>query len=80
MIVNCGILHDSKAGLHKISTQTDDSSKVSERWILKKQPKKTTKSQKFGTKTQLTIWKRFVPNRPTIFSLDCCRQRQFFLD
>ena len=40
----------------------------------------STKSQKGGTKTQLKIWNRFVVNRPTIFRVDCCGRRQFYLD
>ena len=26
------------------------------------------------------IWNRFVPNKPTTFLLDCCRQRKFYLE
>ena len=51
---------------------------------LKDSPKATKDNQqshkKFGTKIQLKIWNRFVPNSPPIFSLDCCRPRQFYLD
>ena len=67
------------AALHRIPTQILDSSHVFETRIPQKERKiikKITKSWYKNTK----IWNRFVPNRPTIFSLDCCRQRHFYLD
>ena len=67
------------AALHRIPTQAVDSSQVFERWILK-QPKIINKITKSWDKNTLKIWNRFVPNRPTIFSLDCCRPRQLYLD
>ena len=33
--------------------------------------------QKIGTKRQSEFWNKFVSNRTTIFSLDCCRQAIF---
>ena len=48
--------------------------------VSKSNQRFSTKLQKFGTKTQLKIWNRFVPKRPTICSLDCCGQRQFYLN
>ena len=68
------------ASLHRNSTQTVDSSQVFERRILQKKPKIINKIRKTWDKTQLKIWNRFVPGRPAIFSLDCCRQRKFYLD
>ena len=38
----------------------------------------STKSQKVGTKTLVKIRNRFVSNRPTFLSLDCCCQRQVY--
>ena len=59
-----------------------DSSPIFGKWFLQKQPKviNIIKRQNVGTKTQLKIWNRFFLNRPTIFSLDCCRERQFYRD
>ena len=34
--------------------------------------------KKARTKTQPNVQNRFVPDRPKIFSLDCCRQRLFY--
>ena len=67
------------AALHKFPTQTVDSSHVSEKCVLQKQPKMINKLTKVGTETQSAILNRFVPNRPKISSFDCCRQRQIYL-
>ena len=66
--------------LHKIPTETIDSSQVFERLILQKQPKIINKITKAGTKTHLKIWNSFVPNSTTIVSLDFCPQRQYYLE
>ena len=65
------------AALHKLPTQTVDSSQVFERRIVQKQPKIIKKTQKVGTETQLKIWNMFVPNKPSNFYIDFCRQRHF---
>ena len=67
------------AALHRFPTQTVDSSQIFERWILQKQSKIINKMTKSWQKTQLKIWNRFFPERPTIFSLDCCRWSQLYL-
>ena len=55
------------AALHKIPTQTIDSSQIFEKWILQKQPKMINKMTK--------------RDRNTISDLEqVCRQRQFYLD
>ena len=41
---------------------------------------KSAKLQKVRTKGQSEILSRFVPKKPTIFLLDCCRQRHFCPD
>ena len=68
------------AALHQISTQTVDSSEVFEKIILQKQPQIISKIKINGTKAQLMIWNKFVPNRTMIFSGGFCRQRQFYLE
>ena len=73
------------AALNKIPTvdsseETVDSSQVFEKWILQNIQRWSTKEQKVGTEPQSAIWDRFVPNRIKISFLDCCRQRQFYLD
>ena len=68
------------AALHKITTQTVDSSQFLQVEISKSIRKPSKKQQKVGTETQSAIWNRFVTDRPKIFSLDCCRQRQFYRD
>ena len=67
------------AALHKIPTQTVDSSQIFESLILQNQPKLIKKTTKFGTGTQSVIWKKFVPNRTKISSRDC-RERHICLD
>ena len=67
------------AALHKVPTQTVFSPKVFEKWILQKQPKMINKLNEKSSHRN-TISDLFVPDRTKISSLDCCRQRQFYLD
>ena len=68
------------AALHRFPTQTIHSSQVFERWFFQNQSKIINKVTKNETETKLKTWNRFVPNRLTIFSVDCCRWRQIYLD
>ena len=68
------------AALHRNPTQTVDASQVFERSIIRNQPNIFQKITESWDKNIIKIWNKFVPNRPTIFYLDCCHQRQFYLD
>ena len=69
------------SALHKMPTQTVDSSQVFERRILQKAAKDDQQNDnKIATQTQSAILNKFVPNKPKISSLDCCGQRHFYLD
>ena len=73
--VKCILPHCTKFELKQLIRHKflkGDFSKSNEKW--------STDWQKVGTETQSAIWIRFFPNRPKISSLDCCRQRQFYLE
>ena len=68
------------AALHKFPTQTVDSSQVFERWILQKQPKMINKMTKSWDRNTISDLEQVCREQAQDFSLDCCRQRQFYLD
>ena len=68
------------APLHKTPTQTVDQTQVFEKWILQKKPEILYKMTQVGTKTQLKVWNRFVPNRTTIYSLDFWLPGRFYVE
>ena len=66
--------------LHKIPTQTVDSSQVYERWILQKQPQMINKMTKKWDRITISDLEQVCPKQAKTSSVDCCRQRHFYLD
>ena len=66
--------------LHKIPTQTDDTSQVFERRILNKQPNILNKICNSCDKNTTKDLEQVFPNMPTIFFLHCYCQRQVYID
>ena len=67
------------AALRRTLTQTVDSSQNFQRWFLQKQLKVIEMMTKSWEKGESEVWNKIVPKNTTIWSLDCCRQRQFCL-